>query len=470
VIDIRDLHRRLASLQAEMEAAPADGAPAFEPRPYQADLLEYLRGGGKRAVCVWHRRAGKDLTLLHWMAEAAQERVGLYWHLMPSARQCRKAIWNGFLRDGRRIIDTVFPPAIRGAKPNETEMMIELANGSIVQLVGSDGYDRLVGSNPIGVTFSEYALAKPQAWDYIRPILAENDGWAAFISTPRGRNALWKLYEVAGTAPGWFRQQLDIYATGALPPSVIDEERAAGMPDALINSEYLVSFDAAQVGAVYGDLLEQLGKRGGISIFETKNADKVITSWDLGMGDATAIWFWRVEGERVDLLDYYEASGKPFSHYADVIEARGYKYEAHFFPHDARQRNYQTGVTTLDLARERLGQMCSHIPIMPVDQGIMAARWLLQQEIRIHEKNCEAGIEALRAYFYSFDEERRVFSNRPEHSWASHGSDAFRYAATVARFMAQTLRPPEPPKPAHLEGGIGTLDDAWSAYDRAQEA
>ena len=121
------------------------------------------------------------------------------------------------------------------------------------------------------------------------------------------------------------------------------------------------------------------------------------------MGDATAIWFWRVEGERVEVIDYYEASGKPFSHYADVLEARGYEYERHFFPHDSRQRNFQTGVATIDLARERLGANVTIIPIMPIEQGIMAARWLLQQDLRIHEKACEQGLEALRAYSYAFD-------------------------------------------------------------------
>ncbi len=468
--EIRDLHRRLVAIEAALEAAPAEAGPAFEPRPYQQELLDYLRGGGKRAVCVWHRRAGKDLTCLEWMAEAAQARVGLYWHLLPSSRQARKAIWNGFLRDGRRIIDTVFPPAIV-KKKNETEMVLELANGSIVQLVGSDGYDRLVGSNPVGVTFSEFALSKPQAWEYLRPILAENGGWAAFISTPRGRNALWKLFEVAGKAPGWFRQQLSIHDTGALPPSLIEEERAAGMPEALINSEYEVSFDAAQVGSVYGDLLEKLAQRGGIATFDVDTGALVFTTWDLGMADATAIWWWLVDGERVDLIDYYESNGKPLSHYLEIVEARPYKYARHFFPHDSRARNYHTGVATVELARERLGPAVSVIPIMPIEQGIEALRWMLQRDVRIHEERCREGLDALRAYSYEFDEERRIFSARPLHDWSSHGSDCARYVATVARAMISRLRPePKVEKPL---GSIlpkpMTIDELFADRD-AREA
>ena len=166
------------------------------------------------------------------------------------------------------------------------------------------------------------------------------------------------------------------------------------------------------------------------------------------------------------MVDYYEANGKPFSHYADVLEARGYKYERHFLPHDARARSYQTGVTTLELARERLGSRVQIVPIMPIDQGIMAARWLLQQDMRFHVDRCEQGLEALRAYSYAFDEERRTFSNRPEHSWASHGSDAFRYLATIARAMVRSLRPEPKPPPVSLIPAPMTLDELWEEREQ----
>jgi hypothetical protein len=181
------------------------------------------------------------------------------------------------------------------------------------------------------------------------------------------------------------------------------------------------------------------------------------------MGDATAIWFWRVEGGRIDVIDYYETNGKPFSHYADVPAGRGYKCERHFLPHDARARSYQTGVTTLELARERLGGGVQIVPMMPIEQGVMAARWMLQQDVRLHAEKCAQGIEALRAYSYSFDEERRTFSSRPEHSWASHGADALRYLATIARAMIELLQPEisEPSVPCEP-----TLDELWELRDR----
>ena len=131
-----------------------------------------MEGGGRRAVAVWHRRAGKDSLALNWTAVSAFKEKGLYWHLAPEQSQVRKIVWDGIDKQGRRIIDQVWPEALRKNK-NSQEMKIELVNGSIWQCVGSDNYNSLVGSNPRGVVFSEYSLADPDAWDMIRPILAE---------------------------------------------------------------------------------------------------------------------------------------------------------------------------------------------------------------------------------------------------------------------------------------------------------
>jgi hypothetical protein len=159
----------------------------WQARRYQLRLIHYLAKGGKRAVVVWHRRAGKDSVALNWIAQAAVQRTGTYWHMLPEARQGRKVVWDGIDRRGRRMIDQAFPPELREGKPNDTEMRLRLRGGSVFQVVGSDNYDALVGSNPVGVVFSEYSLARPAAWEYLRPILAENGGWAVFIFTPRGQ-------------------------------------------------------------------------------------------------------------------------------------------------------------------------------------------------------------------------------------------------------------------------------------------
>lgn len=217
----------------------------WEPRPYQVPLYNKFGHGREfqRAVAVWHRRAGKDSMGLNLTAREMFNRKGTYWHLFPEQAQARKAIWNGVDKLGRRIIDQFIPPEIR-VRTSSQEMLFETVSGSIWQMAGSDNYDSLVGSNPVGVVFSEYSLANPAAWDYIRPILTENGGWALFIYTPRGRNHGYELYQMALHNPDWFSSRLTVEDTGILTPEDIQAERDSGMSDSKIRQEYYVDFEA----------------------------------------------------------------------------------------------------------------------------------------------------------------------------------------------------------------------------------
>lgn len=218
---------------------------AWNPRPYQRRLWDYFAKGGRRAVAVWHRRCGKDSLALNLEAsKALTERVGVYWHMLPLNTQARKVIWDGVDRYGRRMIDQAFPKELRQST-NDQEMKIVFKNGSVWQCVGSDNYDALVGSNPVGVVFSEYSVTPKAAtaWDYIRPILAENGGWALFIYTPRGHNHGYALYNQAKAA-GWFTELLTVDDTKAIPAEAVEEERRAGMSEAMIQQEFFCSFEA----------------------------------------------------------------------------------------------------------------------------------------------------------------------------------------------------------------------------------
>ncbi|WP_386681852.1 hypothetical protein [Loktanella sp. R86503] len=214
-------------------------------RPHQRALYDSF-GHGKqfqRGAAVWHRRAGKDSCALNLTARDMFKRVGTYWHLFPEQTQARRAIWNGIDRQGRRIIDQFLPPEVR-KRTNAQEMLIETVNGSMWQMAGSDNYDSLVGSNPIGVVFSEWSIANPEAWEYIRPILVENDGWALFIYTPRGRNHGYSTFMRALEADNWFSQSLSVEDTGLVTVQQIEDERQAGMSDAKVRQEFYCSFEA----------------------------------------------------------------------------------------------------------------------------------------------------------------------------------------------------------------------------------
>lgn len=220
----------------------------WTPRHYQRPFYNDF-GFGKvhtRASLIWHRRAGKDSTMLNLTAREMFKRVGVYWHLFPEQAQARKAVWNGIDAEGRRIIDQFLPPEARDvAQPkSEQEMLMRSINGSTWQMAGSDNYNSLVGSNPVGVVFSEWALANPAAWDYIRPMLLENGGWAAFITTPRGRNHAYETHMMALERDDWFAQTLTVDDTNRITPEQIEQERGEGMSEAKIQQEYYCSFEA----------------------------------------------------------------------------------------------------------------------------------------------------------------------------------------------------------------------------------
>lgn len=446
----------------------------FAPRTYQRGYMGYHDAGGKRSVWVVHRRGGKDLTAMHQTHKQMWRRVGAYWHVYPTAEWGRKAVWTEFTRDGQRIMEQVFPRALRKSPaewtPNQA-MVVELRNGSVWRLIGSDKLT-VVGAGPVGVVFSEFAQAKPKAWDLIRPMLMERDGWASFISTPRGRNHFHALYEMAGKTTGWWRQLLTVHDTGGypgMPPAaILEAERQSGMPDELIRQEYLCDWTAALIGSVWGRLIEKLELAGLAGVEFEHDALDVHTHWDLGIDDATAVWWWRFAEDRsVEVLDYYESHGKPMSHYFDEVERRGeengWKYAKHWLPHDARARTLATGVSILELCIEKWGVELVEISpkLSPMD-GIQAGRWLLQRHPRFHAR-CKEGIEALRQYHYAWDEDAKIFSSEPVHDWSSHGADAWRYLAVTARALEEMTRPkpPTPQQPVAVPLSSITMDQAW---------
>lgn len=421
---------------------------AWEPRDYQLPFLRAMAprigGGGGRAVLVWHRRSGKDATALNFTACAAHLRKGMYWHMLPTATQARKAVWDAVDGAGRRVLDQVFPAPLRAAT-NATEMKIALKCGSLWQLVGSDNFNGLVGANPVGVVFSEYALADPAAWDYVRPILAENGGWAVFIFTPRGRNHAHALLEMAKRNPAWFSQVLSVddtrRADGApvIPPAAIAEDRAAGMAEEILRQEYWCSFDAALTGSYYGKALETARAGGRIGRVAWEPALPVETWWDLGMSDSTAIWFAQRCGGEVRLIDYLEASGEGLAYYVAALREKPYAYGRHIAPHDIEVRELGTGKSRRETAL-KLGVRFEVAPAQSLADGIEAARGLLPQ-CWFDEARCARGLEALTQYRRAWNDKTRDFLAAPQHDWTSHAADAFRYGA-VARETGKLGRAP----------------------------
>jgi hypothetical protein len=449
----------------------------WAPRPYQKPLWSYLGAGGKRAVAKWHRRSGKDEVFLHHTACSAHERVGNYWYMLPEYSQARKSMWDAVNpHTGKKRVDEAFPHELRKST-REHEMMIQFHCGSSFQLVGSDNFNSLVGSPPVGLVFSEYALSNPSAWGYLMPILEENGGWAGFNSTPRGKNHFKNLCEFAAKEPGWFFESL-----GADKTAVFTEDQLQGIRrqmqsthgeafgDALWRQEYFVSFDSAIPGSFWGDCLDRLQLQGRIdSNCVVDQNFPVHTAWDLGRTDDTAIWWYQIIGGGIWIFDYHASSGKDIQFYADLLRERaksfGFTYGTHWLPHDARARTLAAGGKSIQ--QQMINQGVGRIVIakkLDHQEGIQAARKTFPY-CRFHEERCADGIEALRHYHREWDEELQVFKDMPVHDWSSHGSSAFR---TLSLSWKPPRNPGRPDAPIE-DAGVRAAIDASITFGKMKD-
>lgn len=409
----------------------------FQPREYQLPILEAFDNGYKRIIQLWHRRSGKDKLDLNIVAREMAENVGIYYYFYPTYSQGKKALWDGIGKDGIKYIDH-FPKEILDGKPNDTEMKIKYRNGSLFQIIGTDDVDKIVGTNPRGCVFSEYSLQHPKAWNYIRPILAENKGWAIFNYTPRGRNHGWDLYEMAKNNPKWFVTKLTVNDTNVLTIEDIEEERRSGMSEDLINQEYYCSFTASVQGAYYWKQYDEAEKAGRFCNVPYDDSVPVHTVWDLGIADSMAIGFYQLVGQEVHKIDYYEKSNEGFPHFAKLLQDKKYIYGKHFAPQDIKARELSTGKTRQEIA-EALGIKFEIVPDIGVQNGIDAGRTLFQK-LWVDKDKCREWLNLIPQYTKEYDEDKKIFKDRPFHDWTSHGADEYRYAAVVIDEMTMIDR------------------------------
>jgi hypothetical protein len=468
--EIADLDALLGpELAAQAHVAKIETLRNWSPRLYQKALWSYLEDGGRRACVIWHRRSGKDDVALNWTCRAAHERVGEYWHMLPEAAQGRKVVWDAVSpHTGKRRIDQAFPPEFRD-KTREQDMVVQFKNGSLWRVVGSDNYNSLMGATPVGVVFSEWALADPNAWAFLRPILMENGGWAMFITTPRGNNHARTTLDLARQEPGWFAEVLSADKTGVFTSEQLATELRELQHDygveegaALYEQEYNCSFDSALVGSYYGSYLTRATKAGRIASVPVDRAVLVHTAWDLGISDSTAIWFVQCVGKERRLVDYHEGSGLGLDEYARILEEKrarhGWVYGYHFFPHDIEHRELgNRGLSRVDTL-SGLGIKAKVVPVSNVNDGVNAVRRMLDATW-IDEKRCERGLNALRNYSRAWNEKTKMFSDAPKHDWASHGADALRTFACGYRDAKE--KPPAPVKLPTFSSHVGERGTGW---------
>ena len=378
------------------------------------------------AVIVAHRRFGKTVAAINDLIKTAlttdRKNVRVA-YIAPYYRQAKAIAWDYLLE---------YTKDIEGVRYNVAELRADFPNGARFRLFGADNYDAMRGLYFDSVVLDEPADFPANAWPtVIRPSLADRQGKATFIGTPKGKNEFWEIFNNAKTNKNWFCAIYKADETDILDPKELDEARIT-MGEDRYAQEFLCSFEAAIQGAYYAQEMKKAKTEERITTVPYDPSASVIVSYDLGIGDSTALWFAQFIGQEIHLIDYYENSGVGLDHYAKVLSDKDYHYEAHIMPHDVKVKELGTGKSRLETL-ENLGIRNIEIaPKLGIDDGVQAARSMLNRCWFDAEK-CERGIEALLQYRREFDEKLKSWRGRPLHDWTSHGADSFRYLAVGYR-------------------------------------
>lgn len=394
----------------------------YKPRPLQ------LRFHGERTrfcVLLCHRRFGKTVAAVNDLIRQALRSGRNDWrgaYMAPYYGQAKTVAWD-YMKH--------FAGVIPGTKFHESELRCDLPTGGRIRLFGTDNADALRGMYLDDLVLDEPADMPREVWTRVlRPMLADRRGRALFCGTPAGtENLLYDVWEEAGRGSAeWCRFKFPVSETGYIDVDELNAARSSMTADDYAQ-EFECSFAAGVRGAYYASIIDALDGQGRIRSIPVDPALPVHTAWDLGMDDATAIWFFQVEPSGDwRMVDYYDNSGEGLSHYAHVLQERGYLYGRHIAPHDIRVRELGTGISRLETAAA-LGIKFDVAPALPLADGIGAVRLKLPR-MWFDAERCSHGVRALRAYRKVWRSKEEVYSDRPLHDWTSHSADAMRYAVT----------------------------------------
>lgn len=425
----------------------------YAPRPQQRAIHDGI--AGKRfAVLVCHRRMGKTVLGVNHLIRGAvtcRKERPRYGYIAPTYSQGKSVSFDYFQH---------YSGPVPGRSVNQSELRIDYPNGGQVRIYGADNPDSLRGLYFDGVVLDEFGLHPSKTFsEVIGPTLVDRGGSALFLGTPNGKNQFYDIAQeakarMAAGDPDWFFAEYKASETGLLDPGYL-RQAASVMTEDEYRQEFECSFEASVKGAIYAAELQEARDQGRIGHVPLEPALPVDTDWDLGVGDATAIWFSQsLRSGEVRLVGYYSAEGEGLPHYAGVLkrmaEEQRFVYGKHWAPHDIAVRELGTGKSRLDVARE-LGirfEVCPRITGTSrgeLEEGIHQAR-LFFRRCWFDEERCKGGLEALMHYRRDYNRQLNEFKATPVHDRYSHGADAFRYLATrhqVPREPAQVQLAPQ---------------------------
>lgn len=397
-------------------------ATGYRPRKHQTILHNSFK---RFNVIVAHRRLGKTVCSINEQIDQALHNTlknPHYAYIAPTYSQAEKIAWEFF---------KTYCSSIPGYKANEGKLRITIERKDTRDvitfwLLGAENPDSIRGVYMDGVILDEPGEMNPVIWtQVVRFCLADRNGWAIFIGTPKGRNFFYDRYEYAKKNPEtWYSALFKASETGVLPASELADLRAELTEDE-VAQELECSFTSALTGLFYSKEMLALRTEGRITAVPHNPRLPVATFWDLGISDDMAVWFVQWDGTNYNVIRYEEHSGKGIDWWIKELARFPYNYARHHWPHDGVQRELISGKERWVMAEE--------LGLTPIDvvnrvrikgDALDATRTILSL-CRFDEVLCEAGILCLENYQRDWDTKNKVFKKNPKHNWASHGADGF---------------------------------------------
>ena len=401
------------------------------------------------------RRAGKTFVLVHKMLDRAMRwRIedypnrppmahGRFAYIAPTEKQAVDISWMYMSAAARQI---------RGAVVSASEHQVVLPNGARIYLKGTYDYDDLRGGYWDGVIIDEFARIPPEAWhSVVEPSLGDYDGFGWLVSTPNGRNHFYQMMNQVQAICEKDKKQRR-WGMFSMPADKLMffkkeflQEKREMMGDQLYRREYLCDCDTQPIGAFWQNEIARIMASGRTGAFPPKSGYKSFVSFDLGVGDPTAIWWGQFVDGVYRWFDYEERPNMSLKWIAQQLKDRRIKHELDYAivacPWDIGHR----GMASSDadgyakrnfmVFKEEMADCPAYLQQLrrtKKEHYIEAARHILNHStFNTADKKVETGLSALMSYCREFDEKNQQYRDKPKHDWASHGSEAFAYGCLM---------------------------------------
>ena len=393
----------------------------YTPRKHQSYLHQQI-GRYRWSVLVCHRRFGKTVCMINHLIKSAlmcKHKNPRFAYIAPTFKQAKSIAWD-YMKQ--------FTAKIPATKFNETELRVDLPNGSRITLLGAENSDGLRGIYLDGCVIDEYANIDGKLFsEIIRPALSDRKGYCVFIGTPAGmNNNFYDLYQHANGAEDWFN-----YKAKASETKIVDPEELEKAREVMGEKKYLHEFECDWIanieGAIFGEEMNKLDDKKQLARVPYDPTLPVSTAWDLGVADHSSIIFFQQRGSAINIIDYHEERGHGLPHYIQLLNEKPYVYKDHYAPHDIEVQEFGNGKTRREIAYQ-LGVRFKVVPKLPVEEGIHSVTMLLNR-CWFDIDHCKSLIDALRHYHRKYIDKSRMFRSKPVHDWSSHACDAMRYLA-----------------------------------------